>query len=118
MNLERLLRDETDLGRYDAGAVIFDTDEPGDVMYAVREGAVDLVVAGDVLETVGAGGIFGEMALLDRTHRSATAIARERTVVVRLSRDRFEALIRHEPRFALHVMGVLAERLRRATERD
>jgi CRP-like cAMP-binding protein len=116
MNLEELLRDETDLGRHAAGEVVFDKDDPGDAMYVVRSGTVDLLAEGTVLETVGDGGIFGEMALLDRAERSATAIAREPTTVVRVSRRRFQELIRQEPRFALHVMGVLADRLRRTTQ--
>jgi CRP/FNR family transcriptional regulator, cyclic AMP receptor protein len=115
MNLEALLRDETDIVHHAAGAVVFDQDDPGDSMYVVRQGTVDLLVGGVVVETVTAGGLFGEMALLDRTERSATAIARDPTTVVRVSRARFQELVRAEPRFALHVMGVLADRLRRTT---
>jgi CRP/FNR family cyclic AMP-dependent transcriptional regulator len=115
MNLEALLRDETDIAHHDAGTVVFDKDDPGDGMYVVREGAVDLLLGGTVIETVTAGGLFGEMALLDRAERSATAIARHPTTVVRVSRARFQELVRAEPQFALHVMGVLADRLRRTT---
>lgn len=115
MNLESLLSEERETGRHAAGDVVFDKDDPGDAMYVVRSGAVDLMADGTVLERVGAGGIFGEMALLDRAERSATAIAREPTTVVRISRSRFKELVRQEPRFALHVMGVLADRLRRTT---
>lgn len=115
MNLESLLSEERETATHAAGDVVFDKDDPGDAMYVVRSGAVDLMSDGKVLESVGAGGIFGEMALLDRAERSATAIAREPTTVVRISRRRFRELVRQEPEFALHVMNVLADRLRRAT---
>lgn len=117
MDLTMLLRDETDLLHCSPGQVVFDEGDPGDVMYAVREGTVDLMVGGTLLERVGTEGIFGEMALLDTTERSATAIAAEATVLVRISRERFQALVRQTPLFALQVMGVLADRLRRTTQR-
>jgi len=113
MNIESLLSQEPETTRHAAGDVVFDKDDPGDAMFVVRSGAIDLMVDGKVLERVGPGGIFGEMALLDRAERSATAIACEPIDVIRISRDRFQELIRREPRFALHVMGVLADRLRR-----
>jgi len=115
MNLDSLLRDEVDLVRHPAGAVIFDRDEAGDAMYVVRSGVVELLADGVVLERVEVGGLFGEMALLDRVERSATAIVAEPATLVRVSRRRFEELVRAEPRFALYVMGVLADRLRRVT---
>jgi CRP-like cAMP-binding protein len=115
MNLEGLLRDEIDLVHLAAGTVVFDVDDPGDGMYVVRSGRVELLVGGAVLEHVAPGGLFGEMALLDRCERSATAIAVEPATIVRISRSRFRELVRAEPEFALHVMGVLADRLRRTT---
>lgn len=113
MNLESLLREERDTPHYAPGAVVFDRDDPGEAMYVVRSGAVDLLTDGKLLERVAVGHLFGEMALLDRAERSATAIAAEPTTLVRISRTRFRELIRAEPEFALHVMGVLADRLRR-----
>jgi CRP/FNR family cyclic AMP-dependent transcriptional regulator len=116
MDLTTLLRDEPDVMHCTSGQVVFDEGDPGDVMYVVREGAVDLLVGGKSLERVTADGIFGEMALLDTSERSATAIAAEAAVLVRVSRERFQTLVREMPLFALHVMGVLADRLRRTTQ--
>lgn len=115
MKLDQLLGNERDVRHYVVGDVVFDKDDPGDAMYVVRSGAVDLMTDGTVLERVAADGLFGEMALLDRTERSATAIAREPTTLIRISRSRFRELIQREPHFALHVMRVLADRLRRTT---
>lgn len=115
MNLDDFLRDEVDIVRHDVGVVIFDRDDPGDAMYIVRRGQVDLLSEGVLLERVGAGGLFGEMALLDRAERSATAVVAAPATLVRISRARFQELVRSDPGFALHVMGVLADRLRRLT---
>jgi CRP-like cAMP-binding protein len=86
-------------------------------MYAVVEGQVDIFVNGKLVETVEAGGIFGEMALIDAESRTATAVARTDTKVVPVDERRFLFLIQQTPNFALHVMRVLSERLRRINER-
>jgi CRP-like cAMP-binding protein len=78
---------------------------------------VDIFVNGKLVETVEAGGIFGEMALIDAESRTATAVARTDTKVVPVDERRFLFLIQQTPNFALHVMRVLSERLRRINER-
>ncbi len=60
---------------FEAGEKIFLEEEPGNAMYMVRTGRVDVITYGTVLENVRAGGIFGEMALIDDGPRSAAAIA-------------------------------------------
>ena len=98
---------------FDPGEKIFLEDEIGDAMYMVRSGRVDVVTYGTVLENVRAGGIFGEMALIDEGPRSAAAMAAEPTEVVAIDKPTFLAVIRDDPQFALTVMGLLASRLRR-----
>lgn len=97
----------------DAGEPVFFEHQTGDEMYAVLSGRIDVVTYGKVLEQVGPGGIVGEMALIDDGPRSAAALAAEPSEVAIVSRDLFQTLVREEPAFALHVMGVLAARLRR-----
>jgi CRP/FNR family transcriptional regulator, cyclic AMP receptor protein len=99
--------------RYGAGDVIFEAGDPGDRFFVVREGAVTLSVGGRVLEEVGPGGIFGELGLLDRVPRSATATAATDCDVVALDERGFIFHVSQTPFFALTVMRVLAERLRR-----
>lgn len=70
-----------------------------------------------MFETVGPGGIVGEMALIDDEPRSADALARTPATVATVSRERFGYLVRETPFFALHVMRTLAERLRRTNDR-
>ena len=98
------------------GETLFTIGQPGDAMYAVLDGTIDLVVDDDVLDTVGPGGIIGEMALVDAEPRSATAIARSDTRVARVTKDEFVYLVHEHPTFALQVMSVLADRIRRANE--
>jgi len=96
------------------GDVLFAEGEPGDVMYAVVDGEVELTHRGRVVEEVTAGGILGEMALIDTEPRSATATARTTARVVRVDEKQFTFLVHEHPTFALQVMRIMAGRLRRA----
>ena len=97
-----------------AGTVIFRDGEAGDAMYAVRSGSVELKIGDRVVETVGAGGIFGEMALIDAGPRSATAVTTVESEIVRVDEKQFNFLVQQTPFFALQVMRILAARLRQA----
>jgi CRP-like cAMP-binding protein len=97
---------------FSAEQVIFREGEPGELMYVVQEGEVDILLRDHLLETVGPGGILGEMALIDATARSATAIARTDCKLVPINQARFKVHVHHTPYFALQVMRVMADRLR------
>jgi CRP-like cAMP-binding protein len=99
---------------FEAGQIIFKEGEGGEVMFAVCEGRVDVIVGGTVVETVEAGGILGEMALIDAGTRSATAVAATAAKLVTVDRSQFTFLVQEHPTFALDVMKIMAERLRRA----
>jgi CRP/FNR family transcriptional regulator, cyclic AMP receptor protein len=101
--------------RFTAGDVIFSAGDPGDSFYVVREGTVTLSAGGRKLEDVGPGGIFGELGVLERAPRSATAIAATDCDLVQLDERSFIFHVSQTPFFALTVMRVLAERLRRET---
>jgi len=88
----------TSCQQYQKGEIIFRKDEPGDTLYLILEGAVRVSV---ILETIGEevlailrkGAHFGEMALVDKGPRSATVIAHENSQLLRLSKDKFDALL-------------------------
>jgi CRP-like cAMP-binding protein len=101
------------LKRFGAGEKIFLEEDPGDYMYLVIEGKVSIVTFGTVLENVGLHGIFGELALIDNSPRSAAAIAAEPSEVALINRETFLELVRHNPAFSLYVMRQLAARIRR-----
>jgi CRP-like cAMP-binding protein len=81
-------------------------------MYIVIEGAVKLSVTGRNVEKVGKGGVFGEMALIDASPRSATAVAATECRLVSITAERFKALVQETPGFAIEIMKVMANRLR------
>jgi CRP-like cAMP-binding protein len=109
-----IFRHSSDVETVPAGEVLFAEGDPGEVMFAVVEGQVELTHRGAVIEKIGAGGIVGEMALIDSSTRSATATAATETRLVRVDREHFMYLVQEHPTFALQVMGVMAERLRKA----
>lgn len=97
---------------FESGTRVFSTGDPGDLMYAVKDGEVELIVDGSVVEVVGSGGIFGEMALIEHDVRSATAIAKTPCELVPIDEAKFAFLVQQNPFFAMHVFRVLARRLR------
>lgn len=110
-----IFRHATDAESVEPGHILFREGDPGDTtMFAVAEGEVELTVDGAVVEEVGPGGILGELALVDHGPRSATAVARTSCQVVRVDAERFNYLVHEHPTFALQVMRVMADRLRRA----
>jgi CRP-like cAMP-binding protein len=110
-----LFRHATDSVSFAPGEVIFEVGTPGDCMYVVIEGEVGIVSGGRTIETTGPGGILGEMSLIDRSPRSATAIAHTACRLVPIDEKRFQFLVGQTPFFALQVMRVMCARLRRWT---
>ena len=99
------------------GEVIFSTWDMGFEMYVVLDGEVELKVDSTVLETLGPGQPFGEMALIDQSPRTATAIARTPCKLAVIPERRFLFMVQQNPEFALLIMKVMADRLRRMNAR-
>ena len=100
---------------FSAGSVIIKKGEPGDVMYIVKEGTVEVRDGRRVLDTVGPGGVVGEVALIDARERSASVVAKTECQLLPINEEQFVLLVERMPYFALQVMRVLAQRLRRTT---
>jgi CRP-like cAMP-binding protein len=113
-----IFKNATNTTEFASGDVIFNEGEPGDVMYAVVEGTVDIVLGGQTIEKVEAGGILGELALVDNTPRGASAVAASTVRLAPVDKRHFTFLVQEHPTFALQVMSVMAERLRLANERS
>jgi CRP/FNR family transcriptional regulator, cyclic AMP receptor protein len=96
------------------GETIFAAGDKGDKMYVMRSGEVEIARDGKVVEKLGPGGIFGEMALIDGAPRAATAIAKTACEVAPITEKTFLFLVHETPFFAISVMRALAERLQRA----
>jgi CRP-like cAMP-binding protein len=107
-------RDQT-VATYKAGDSIFAEGTNGKEMYVVMEGQVAIHAHGKVVEVIDPGGLFGEMALIDASPRSASAVAHTNCKLAVISERRFTFLVQQTPYFALHVMSIMAKRLRRQT---
>ncbi len=107
-----LFQNSTDVKAFKSGDIIFKRGQIGDFMYVVQEGEVDIFLGDKIIETVEQGGILGELALIDNRPRAASAVARTDCKVVPIDENRFEYMVVQTPHFAIHVMEVMAERLR------
>lgn len=98
-----------------AGKTIFLAGEVAEHLFIVQEGRVDIKRGDGILETVGPGGMFGEMAMIDGSTRSADAVAVEDSKILAIDQKRFDFLVTETPYFARTVLKVLVERLRSVT---
>jgi CRP-like cAMP-binding protein len=112
MSQFEMFRNETS-SAYRAGDLIFAIGDAAHSMYVVVEGEVEIRIGDVLLDRLGPGALFGEMALVAGEPRSATARAATDCRVVEISEKRFPFLVQQTPFFALEVMRVLAARLRR-----
>ena len=103
--------------KLDSGHVIFTAGESGNCMYAIAEGKIDIKAGEILLETLGEGDFFGEMALVDHAPRSATAVSATPVSLVTVDEKTFIRLVQANPYFALEVMQIMATRLRNANAR-
>ena len=116
MDLLEVFKDSDDLIKLTSGSLLFKEGAAADFMYVIVEGDISLSLHGQYLATVAKGAIIGEMALLNSDPRSATATAATDCLLAPIDVHSFRLLIQHTPEFALHVMSLMAERLRQANE--
>ena len=121
-----LLQDFTRVVHYPADSLIFKEGTPGDSMYFILSGEIDIIkssiVGEDVLlATLQKGSVLGEMSLVDNAARSATARARSESELIIFTRDAFFDLVKNHSRPAcmimLKLLRTLSLRLRQADSR-
>jgi len=112
-----IFRNETEAKRFASGETVFREGEPGEVMYVVLEGEVEAHIRGNLVETVGPGGIVGEMALIDHAPRVATVTAKTDSKLAPIGEKRFLFLVEQTPHFSLQIMRLVVDRVRRTVER-
>lgn len=113
MDLVELFRHQIDLQTIPAGQVLFKEGDRGDFMYVLMSGTAEIIVHNKVMETALAGTIVGEMAIIDDSPRSATVVAKSDCKFLPVERERFNFLVQQKPEFALYVIRVLVDRLRK-----
>jgi CRP-like cAMP-binding protein len=109
------------INEFDVDDVIFEEGSTGRELFVVLDGEVEIAkVSGTSKTTIiklGRGEFFGEMAVIDGSARSATAIAAAPgTKVMRINHARFVYLVSQQPAFALMVMDALSKRLRASND--
>lgn len=100
-----------------AGEVIFHRDDPGQVLYLIKEGKIKIcLISPDgqeiALAVLGVGEYFGEFALYDGLPRSTDAIAIEKVECYTLQRSDFHNAIMKNPKIAIQLLEGLSKRLR------
>lgn len=102
---------------YSAGEVIFKEGEEGKTMFFIKEGEVQIKKrAGKkdrVLAVFTKGDFFGEISMLTGKPRSASAVAKEDSILIEIDKDKFEAILKENPKFGLEMIKKMAERLYR-----
>ena len=117
MDLVTVFKDYPHVQNKAPGELIFEQGSRGSEMYVILEGEVELTVNDSVVAVLGAGEFLGEMALMDNQARSAAATAKTPCRLASLTKHRFLIMVQKTPFFALHVIRVFPERLRRMNDR-
>jgi CRP-like cAMP-binding protein len=108
---------DSDHQLYAPGDIIFAQGQPGDVMYIVKEGEVEIRLGDKVLDTIGPDGFFGEMALIDDAPRSASAVAKTPCKLSPVNQKRFLFMVQQTPFFAVRLLKAMSARIRRHNDK-
>ena len=98
--------------RFERGKVIMVAGLAGALMYVVADGTVAISIRGALVERIGQGGVFGEMALVDNSPRAANAVAETDCTLLGINRQVFLNLVKTNPIFGVSLLGAMAERVR------
>ena len=98
--------------RHNSRTQLFTEGSAGALAYVVQDGRVAVSIQGKVVERVGAGGVFGEMALVDQSVRAASAVAESDVTLIAINRTVFVNLVKANPEFGAALLGAVAERVR------
>jgi CRP-like cAMP-binding protein len=98
--------------RVAAGGNVFVKGDPGDCMYILQSGTIDMVIGDTVIETIGPNEALGFMSMIDEMPRSSTARAREACELSLIDARTFRFMVDEVPNFSTYIMRVLARRIR------
>ena len=107
-----IIRGTSNQKRFLAGQPIFSQGDNLDAMYVIEDGEVDIVVDNEIVETVGPGDIFGEMAMIEAESIGSGAIAKTDCNLVPIYKGYFALLLRRRLDFALEFIRIVARRPR------
>jgi CRP/FNR family transcriptional regulator, cyclic AMP receptor protein len=106
---------------FKAGSMIFHAGDPGDSMYILRSGEVEVFFKDTtghriVLETCHTGAFFGDISLLDQGPRTASVIATHETEAIRIGRSDLVAFLERKPAAAMNLLAAAGRRIRKSAE--
>ena len=113
---------DLDLVRFSAGQVLFNYGDPGDSLYVIRSGEVEVFFKDDtgeriVLDTAKAGDVFGELSLLDGGPRTASVVATQDLEALRVDRSNLDHFLQRHPAATLDLLTAMGRRLRATSEK-
>jgi len=103
--------------QYEKGRVIMQEGQVGVLMYIVLEGKISIMIDGKVVEQIGSGAMFGEMALVEKGSRLASATADTNCSLLAINRNAFLDLVKTKPQFGMSLLSAIGERARSTTSR-
>ncbi len=112
INFSEILQACDEVRHYASGEIIFAMGEPGEEMYLVLQGEIEIRVGDRILDTAKAGDTLGEMAVLDDSVRSASAIASKDCRIAIIDKPRLLEIVRRYPLFAIELTKCMVRRLR------
>ena len=113
---------DLDVVHFPAGQVLFNYGDPGDSLYVIRSGEVEVFFKDDtgariVLDTARAGDVFGELSLLDGGPRTASVIATQDMEALRVDRSNLDHFLKRHPEATLELLTAMGRRLRATSEK-
>ena len=108
-----LFKNEENIVAVKSGETLFKKGDSGKSMYVVLSGELRIGDGNKIFEQLAPGGLVGEMALIDHAPRAATVTALTDCTLAPIDEKRFLFLTQQTPSFALNVMRILSQRLRR-----
>ena len=101
---------------YSSGQYIVRQGQIGTGFYLVADGRVRVIRGSDVVAELGPGEFFGELSVLDQAPRTAHVVAVEPTICLALASWDFTKILEQNPKIALSVLRMMAQRLRAAVD--
>jgi len=95
-----------------AGSTVFNKGDPGNCMYIVQSGVIEMMIGEMVIETVGPNEAIGFMSMVDAAPRSSTARVKDSCELSVIDARTFRFMVDEVPNFALYIMGAMARRIR------
>jgi len=98
--------------RFPAGNIIFTRGDPGQCLYIVQSGVIEMLIGDQVVETCGENEAIGFMSMIDGAPRSSTARVKQDCEISVIDARTFRFMVDEVPNFAMYIMGAMARRIR------